>query len=222
VGKVQPKKKQGPCPLPEALATTEYVVILDHSARTPSSLHTIDPSKFVRATQDKLRAVRSPLNLLSGRWSAPNSFCKNFVFVFAGKLAFADISKFDSILFDPFGPRCHGVPNSGFVSQPSIRAIVSLLIVLIVRTPLLIAPYPVCVPPPSVVTVTTPVPDSLLSLMDYCFPSVYCSIYLVYLLIVSTFLLCGTLYCSCVFYCFLLPFILYCSLRLTALDGLTT
>jgi hypothetical protein len=116
VGKVQPKKKQGARPLPEALATTEYVVILDHSAHTPSSLHTIDPSKFVRATQDRLRAVKSPLNLLSGRWSAPNSFRKNFVFVFAGKLAFADISKFDQILFDPFGPRCRGVPNLGFAS----------------------------------------------------------------------------------------------------------
>jgi hypothetical protein len=116
VGKVQPKKKSGPCPLPEALATTEYVVILDHMAKTPSLLHTINPSKFIRATQDKLRAVKCPLNLLSGQWSAPNSFWKNFVFMFARKLAFTDISKFDQILFDPFGPRCWGVPNSGFAS----------------------------------------------------------------------------------------------------------
>jgi hypothetical protein len=113
---VKPKGKPQPRPLPEALATTKYVVILDHSAKTPSLLHTIDPSKFVRATQDKLRAVKSTLNLLSGRWSAPNSFRKNFVFVFAGKLAFGDISKFDAILFDPFGPNCRGVPNSGFAS----------------------------------------------------------------------------------------------------------
>ena len=71
------------------------------------------------------------------------------------------------------------------MSQPSLRVIVSLLIVLIVRTPLLIIPFPVCVPPPSVVTVMTPVPDSLLSLMDYCFPSAYCLTCLVYLPIVS-------------------------------------
>jgi hypothetical protein len=116
VGKVKPKGKPQPRPLPAALATTEYVVILDHSAKTPSLLHTIDPAKFVRATQDKLRAVKAPLNLLSGRWSAPNSFRKNFVFVFAEKLEFKTISTYDWILFDPFGPNCRGVPNSGFAS----------------------------------------------------------------------------------------------------------
>jgi hypothetical protein len=55
------------------------------------------------------------------------------------------------------------------VSQPPPRVIVFHLIVLIVRTPLLIAPFPVCVPPPSVAIVTIPVPDPLLSILDYCF-----------------------------------------------------
>jgi hypothetical protein len=86
------------------------------AAEYGSRLHAVAKERFVRATQDKLRAVKSPLNLLSGQWSAPNSFRKNFVFVFAGKLAFVDISKFDNILFDPFGPCCHSVPNSGFAS----------------------------------------------------------------------------------------------------------
>jgi hypothetical protein len=71
------------------------------------------------------------------------------------------------------------------MSQPSPRVTASHPIVLIVRTPLLIVPFHVCVLPPFVVTVTTPVPDSLLSLMDYCLPSLYCLTYLVYLPIVS-------------------------------------
>jgi hypothetical protein len=93
------------------------------------------------------------------------------------------------------------------LSQPPSHATVFRLIVLIVRTPLLITPFPVCVPPPSVVTVMTPVPDSLLSLMDYCFPSTYCSICLVYFLIVSIVsmpLLLVTLYYSYASYGFLL------------------
>ena len=71
------------------------------------------------------------------------------------------------------------------MSQPSLPVIVSLPIVLIVRTPLFIAPHPVCVPPPFVAIVMTPASDSLLSLMDYCLPSLYCLAYLVYLSIVS-------------------------------------
>jgi hypothetical protein len=71
------------------------------------------------------------------------------------------------------------------MSQPSPRVTASHPIVPIVRTPLPTAPFPACVPPLSVVIVTTPVPDSLLSLMDYCLPFVYCLTCLMYLLIVS-------------------------------------
>ena len=55
------------------------------------------------------------------------------------------------------------------MSQPLPHVTVSRLIVLIVRTPLLIALFRVCIPPPSVAIVTIPVPDPLLSILDYCF-----------------------------------------------------
>jgi hypothetical protein len=55
------------------------------------------------------------------------------------------------------------------MSQPMPHVIVSHLIVLIVRTPLLTAPSRVCVLPPSAAIVTTPVPDPLLSIQNYCF-----------------------------------------------------
>src|SRR5580693_2934501 len=92
------------------------------------------------------------------------------------------------------------------MSQPLPHVTVSHLIVLIVRTLLLIVPFPACIPPPSVVTVTTPVPDSLLSLMDYCFSPIYCSTCLEYfpiVPIVSVSLLSTTSYCLCV------PIVLY-------------
>jgi hypothetical protein len=38
------------------------------------------------------------------------------VFMFARKLAFVDISKFNNILFNLFGSRCRGMPNLGFAS----------------------------------------------------------------------------------------------------------
>jgi hypothetical protein len=106
----------------------------------------------------------------------------------------------------------------GGVSQPTPPVTVFPLIVLIVRTPLLIAPYPVCVPPLSVATVTTLVPEPLLSLIDYCLPFTYCSLYFVYPLIVLR------LYCLAfpIVSEFLLFCTLYCLLGFTALDGLDT
>ena len=111
--------------------------------------------------------------------------------------------------------------EEGEVSQPSLLVIVSRLIVLIVRTPLLIAPSPVCALPPFVVTVTTPVLDPLLSSMDYCFPPLYCSICLVYFLL-SLLSLCSYCSLSLIVLTFLLSSTSYCSLEFTALDGLTT
>jgi hypothetical protein len=100
------------------------------------------------------------------------------------------------------------------MSQPSPRVIVFPLTVLIVRTPLLIVQYPVCVPLPSVAIVTIPVPDSLLSLMDYCsHPPIVSSASCTFLLSLL----------SASFYC--LVFLLFLSLLIallgfTALDGL--
>jgi hypothetical protein len=93
-------------------------VVLDHanSSLTAAALHRVDPSSFIRATRDKLRAVKSPLMLLAGRWSAPHSLRKNFVYSFAGELSLGEMAKYDTILFEPFGKNCRGVPEAGFAS----------------------------------------------------------------------------------------------------------
>jgi hypothetical protein len=104
------------------------------------------------------------------------------------------------------------------MSQPSPRVIVSHPIALIVRTPPPIAPFPVCAPPPFVVIVTIPVPDS------YC-PSPIVLDGLLFLLASCTFLL------SLLSHLLRVPSIVlssycslpsYCSPRFTALDGLDT
>jgi hypothetical protein len=104
------------------------------------------------------------------------------------------------------------------LSQPLLPVIVFHPFVLIVRTPLLIVLFHVCVLPLFVAIVTIPASDSLLSTLDYCSLLVYCSVCLVY----SSIVLC--LYCLLppIVPAFLLSFTLYCSLRFTALDGLAT
>src|SRR6266850_5026577 len=103
-----------PRPLPDALRCTDYTIILNHAATEPSLLHMMHPSKFVCDTCDKLDSVRSPLKLLSGQWSSPNSFWKNFIYTFVGSPSPKDISVFNSILCSPFGPSARGVPIAGF------------------------------------------------------------------------------------------------------------
>jgi hypothetical protein len=88
------------------------------------------------------------------------------------------------------------------LSQPTPRVIVSHLIVLIVKTPLLIALFHVCVPPPSVAIDTIPVPDPLLSILDYCF------LLLIVLPDSYVLLLFLCLYCSVTPYCSYVPIVL--------------
>jgi hypothetical protein len=110
------KKKPGPRPLPQALMTTEYVAILDHSALVPPTRHPQDITQYVRQAQRELSEVQADVTLLAGRWSSPHSGCRNFVFVFEGKVEINKISKYDSILFSNLGPNCRGVPSRGYAS----------------------------------------------------------------------------------------------------------
>jgi hypothetical protein len=89
------------------------------------------------------------------------------------------------------------VRQRGHMSQPPLRVTVFPLIVLIVRTPPLIAQFPVCVPPPFVVTVTT------LALDSYCLPWT----------IVSPLRLLFCLF-PIVFYCLLVPIVSWSLLSL--------
>jgi hypothetical protein len=110
------KKKPRPRLLPQALMTTEYVVILDHSALIPPTRHPHDITQYVRQAQRELSEVQVDVTLLAGCWSSPHSGRCNFVFMFEGKVEINKISKYDSILFSNLGPNCRGVPNRGYTS----------------------------------------------------------------------------------------------------------
>jgi hypothetical protein len=96
--------------------TTEYVVILDHSALVPPTRHPHDITQYVRQAQCELSEVQADVTLLAGRWSSPHSGRRNFVFVFEGKVEINKISKYDPILFSNLGPNCRGVPSRGYAS----------------------------------------------------------------------------------------------------------
>jgi hypothetical protein len=113
----KPQQKRQPRPLPAALLTTEYVVLIDHDFLfPPTSTRPADVSVLVRRAQDALSRVRADIRLLAGRWSSPGTGRKNFVFTFEGKLDVSKISKYDEIIFAGLGPNCRGVPNAGFTS----------------------------------------------------------------------------------------------------------
>jgi hypothetical protein len=66
-------KKQGLCPLPAALLTTDYVVILDHTALVPPTRRPADVSIYVCKAQESLKAAQVDVTLLASRWSSPGS-----------------------------------------------------------------------------------------------------------------------------------------------------
>ena len=43
-------------------------------------------------------------------------FYKNFILTFSGIVSFTDITKYNSVLFGPFGPNCHATPTAGYQS----------------------------------------------------------------------------------------------------------
>ena len=99
--------------------------------RFPSSLHWLDVSSLAydcpslllwlgcsedaEHLQKHLEVVKAPLILLAGAWStAP--FYKNFILTFSSIVNYTNITKFDSILFGPFGNNCCTAPTARYQS----------------------------------------------------------------------------------------------------------
>jgi hypothetical protein len=102
-------------PLPDALKTTKYTIILDHTAPTAKALYSLDAGTLTRGLQTHLETVKAPLVLLAGSWSSA-PFYKNFILTFSGIVNFTDITKYNSVLFGPFGSNCRGAPTAGYQS----------------------------------------------------------------------------------------------------------
>ena len=102
-------------PLPDDLKTTKHTIILDHTNPETRSKYSLDAGELTHSLQKHLEAVKAPLVLLAGAWStAP--FYKNFILTFSGIVNYTDITKFDSILFGPFGTNCCAAPTAGYQS----------------------------------------------------------------------------------------------------------
>jgi hypothetical protein len=75
----------------------------------------MDARELTHGLQKHLEAVKAPLVLLTGAWlTAP--FYKNFILTFSGIVNYSDITKYDSVLFGPFGKNCHAAPTAGYQS----------------------------------------------------------------------------------------------------------
>ena len=102
-------------PLPDALKMTKHTIILDHVNPDTRSKYSLDAGELTRGLQKHLEAVKALLVLLAGAWSiAP--FYKNFILTFSGIVNYTDITKFDSILFGPFGKNCRAALTTGYQS----------------------------------------------------------------------------------------------------------
>ena len=102
-------------PLPDALKMTKHTIILDHANPDTKALYSLDASELTRGLQHHLEAVKAPLVLLASAWStAP--FYKNFILTFSGIVPFTDITKYNSVLFGPFGSQCRAAPTAGYQS----------------------------------------------------------------------------------------------------------
>ena len=77
--------------------------------------YSMDAGEITRGLQCHLEAVKAPLVLLAGAWStAP--FYKNFILTFSGVMNYTDITKYNSVLFGPFGDNCRATPTAGYQS----------------------------------------------------------------------------------------------------------
>jgi hypothetical protein len=99
-------------PTDPALQRTDYTIVIDYSQGPPRCAG-VDAAKITRHIQEALRKVSSPLDLLSGRWSAQTAR-KNFMYSFGGKPNLGLIQKYDSILTSQFRDGCRGVPSAGY------------------------------------------------------------------------------------------------------------
>jgi hypothetical protein len=101
-------------PLPDALATSKYTVIIDPTTAPTFPDHIRrDPSPIVRGVQNNLVSKAAEIKVLSGRWST-QEIRKNFIFKLEGKPDLDIIAKYNDILFRPFGPNCRAAPTEGY------------------------------------------------------------------------------------------------------------
>jgi hypothetical protein len=109
--KARPIKPQ----VPNALRSTQYSIILNHSHADICEMLGIDAGRIFRNIRADLECVNAPLTLLAGHWSSV-TINKNFILTFAGLQKWDDIAKYDAIFFQPFGPDCRGAPTAGYHS----------------------------------------------------------------------------------------------------------
>jgi hypothetical protein len=101
-------------PLPDALATSEYTIIIDPTSAPAFPDHIRhDPSPIVRGVQNNLISKAAEIKVLSGRWST-QEIRKNFIFKLEGKPDLDTIAKYNDILFRPFGHNCRAAPTEGY------------------------------------------------------------------------------------------------------------
>ena len=97
------------------MKTTKHTIILDHTNPDTKGLYSLNAGELTLGLQRHLETVKAPLVLLARTWStAP--FYKNFILTFSGIVPFTDITKYNSILFGPFGPNCRAAPTAGYQS----------------------------------------------------------------------------------------------------------
>lgn len=102
-------------PLSDALKTTKHMIILDHTDPETKSKYSMDAGEITHGLQHHLETVKAPLVLLAGAWST-TPFYKNFILTFSSIVNYTDITKYDSVLFRPFGKNCCAAPTAGYQS----------------------------------------------------------------------------------------------------------
>jgi hypothetical protein len=111
--KPQPKPPAIKPRTPDALHTTCYSIILNHSRPNICSLLGVDANRIFQNIRADLKQVNAPLTLLVGHWSSV-TINKNFILKFAGIQNQDNIAKYDSIFFKLFGADCWGVLTAGY------------------------------------------------------------------------------------------------------------
>ena len=75
----------------------------------------MDARDITRGLQCHLEVVKAPLVLLARAWST-TPFYKNFILTFSSIVNYIDITKYNSVLFRPFGKNCCAAPTAGYQS----------------------------------------------------------------------------------------------------------
>jgi hypothetical protein len=107
--KIRPIKPQ----VPDALRSTRYSIILNHSRPDIREMLGIDAGRIFRTIGADLKRVNAPLTLLAGHWSSV-TINKNFILTFSGVQKRDDIAKYNLVFFRPFGSDCRGAPTAGY------------------------------------------------------------------------------------------------------------